>query len=58
MMYAPRLPQDVVLVLVAEAKATAEVAIVFNLLFLFSLGDDVAVSMLPPEDGVVYWRHH
>jgi hypothetical protein len=57
-MYAPRLPQDVVLVLVAEAITIAEVAIVFNLVFLFSLGDDVAVSILPLKDGVVYWRHH
>ena len=44
--------------LVAEAITTAEVAIVFNLVFLFSLGDDVAVSILPLKDGVVYWRNH
>ena len=31
---------------------------VFNLVSLFLLGDDVAVLARPPEDGVAYWRRH
>ena len=50
----PRPIQDVVcLLLLVGTTTTDDGAMAFNLVFLYLLGDDVAVSALPPEEGVV-----
>jgi hypothetical protein len=53
-MSSPRPIQDIVcLLLLVGTTMTADGEMAFNLVFLYLLGDDVAVSALPPEEGVV-----
>ena len=52
----PRPIQDVVyLLLLVGTTTTDDGAMAFNLVFLYLLGDDVAMLALPPEEGVVRW---
>ena len=44
--------------LLSRATTIVVGAVAFNLVFLFLLGDDVAVLAPPPVDGVACWRRH